>query len=59
MLSEDIVPIDVAGLQLGNGGVAAIVTSECGAHAEAALGKIEAIARRMAYAIVFDPAIKS
>jgi hypothetical protein len=56
MLSEDTVPVDFAGLQLGNGCVAAIVTSKGGAYAEATLGEIKAVSRCVAYAIVFDPA---
>ena len=56
LLSKDIVPIDYAGLQLGNGRVATIVTSEGGAYAEAAFRKIESVARGVAYSIVFNPA---
>src|SRR5271155_1401921 len=56
LLAEDFVPIDFARFQLGNGGMAAIVTSEGGTNTEAALGEIETIACGVAYAIVFHPA---
>src|SRR5208282_5745038 len=54
-LPKDLVPINITRLQLRNGGVAAIVTSQGGAHAEAALGEIEAVASGVAYAIMLDP----
>src|SRR5258708_13256514 len=56
LLAEDLVPIDVAFFQVGDGGVAAIVGAEGGAHAETALGEIESVARAAADAIVLDPA---
>ena len=56
-LAEDFVPIDVAGLELGDGGVAAIGGAHCGAHAEAAFGEIEAVAGGAADAVVRHPAI--
>ena len=55
-LSKNLMPIDVARLQLGDRGVPAVVASERRTHAEAAFRKIEAVARRAAHAIVFHPA---
>src|SRR6266481_9520990 len=55
LFAKNLIPIDVAGLQLRDGRVPAIVTSQRRAHAEAALRKIEAVARRAAHAIVFHP----
>ena len=56
LLAEDLVPIDIAFFQVGDGSVAAIIGAEGGAHSETALGEIEAVARGATYAIVFDPA---
>src|SRR5712664_119204 len=55
-LSKNLLPIDVARLQLRDCGVPAIVTSQRCTRAEAALCKIEAVARRAAHAIVLHPA---
>ncbi len=54
--AEDLVPVDVAGLELGDGGVAAVGAAEGCADAEAALGEVEAVASGAAYAVVFGPA---
>src|SRR5216683_3735700 len=43
LLAEDVVPVDVAFFQVGDGGVAAIVGAERGAHAETALREVEAV----------------
>src|SRR5258708_2615496 len=56
LLGKNMIPIDVAGLQLRDGRVSTIVTSQCCTHSEAALRKIEAVARRAAHAIVLHPA---
>src|SRR5258708_29382819 len=56
LLSKNLLPIDVARLQLGDRGVPAIVTPQRCTHAEATLCKIEAVARRTAHAIVLHPA---
>src|SRR6267143_4223631 len=56
LLSKNLIPIDVARLQLRDRGVPTIVTSQRCTHAEAALRKIEAVARRAAHAIVLHPA---
>src|SRR4029077_8363310 len=45
LLTENVVPIDVAGLELRDCGVSAIVAAGGGAYAEAAFGEVEAIAR--------------
>src|SRR6266403_242033 len=55
LLTKNLIPIDVAGLQLRDGRVPTIVTSQRRTHAEAALRKIEAVARRASHAIVFHP----
>src|SRR5438093_8576716 len=56
MLSTNLVPIDVAGLELRYRSVPAIVRSYSGAHAEATLGKVESVAGGVADAIVLNPA---
>src|SRR5712664_1644727 len=56
LLSKDLLPIDFARLQLGDRGVSAIITSPRLTRAEAALCKIEAVARRAAHAVVLHPA---
>src|SRR6266852_4984129 len=55
LLSKDLLPIDVARLQLGDRGVSAIVTSQRCTRAESTLREIEAVARRAAHAIVLHP----
>src|SRR5437763_1172195 len=54
--AKDRVPIEIAGFELGDGGVAAVGAAERGARAESALGEVEAIARAPADAVVVDPA---
>src|SRR6267378_2608269 len=56
LLAKNLIPIDVAGLQLGYRRVPAIVTSQRRTHAKAALRKIEAVTCRASHAIVFHPA---
>src|SRR5260370_11092079 len=56
LLSKNLIPIDVARLQLGDRGVPAIVTSQRCTHAESTLREIEAVARRAAHAVVLHPA---
>ena len=56
MRPENRLPIEVAGLDLADGGVAAIGAAGGGAHAEAALSKVEAVADGAADAIVRNPA---
>ncbi len=53
--AEDRLPIKVAGLDLADGGVAAVGAAGSGAHAEAALSKVEAVAHGAADAVVRDP----
>src|SRR5437764_13328725 len=55
LLAEDIVPINIAGLELRCGGVAAVGAAERAAHAEAALGKVQAVAHGAAHAVVVEP----
>ena len=50
-LAEDVVPIEIARLELAGGGVAAIGNAHRAAHAEAALGEIQAVAHRAAHAV--------
>ena len=54
-LAEDLFPVDVAGLELADRGVAAVRASQRRAHAESALGKVQAVAHRAADAVVLDP----
>ena len=54
--AEDRLPIEVAGLDLADGGVAAVGAADGGAHAEAALSKVEAVADGAADAVVRNPA---
>ena len=48
-------PVEVAGLDLADGGVAAVGAAGGRAHAEAALGKVEAVADGAAHAVVGNP----
>ena len=53
--AEDVVPVDVARLELRGGGVAAVGIAHRAAHAEAALGEIQAVAHVAADAVVRAP----
>ncbi len=48
-------PVEVAGLDLADGGVAAVGAADGRAHAEAALGEVEAVADLAADAVVGNP----
>ena len=54
-LAEDVIPIDVAGLELRGGGVAAVRVADRAADAEAALGEVESVSNRAADAVVVAP----
>jgi hypothetical protein len=54
--AEDRLPIEVAGLDLADGGVAAIGTARGGADAVTAFSKVEAVADGAADAVVGNPA---
>src|SRR5690606_3021011 len=54
-LPEQVVPVDVPGLELGGCGVAAVGDADGAAHPEAALGEVEAVAHRPAHAVVLLP----
>ncbi len=56
LLAEDQVPVDLAGLHLRGGAVAAVGAADRGAHAEAALGEVEAVPDAAADAVVGHPA---
>src|SRR5215467_5457084 len=56
MLPENILPVDLAGLHLRDGGVPAVIRAQRRSHAIASLSKIEAVSHQSAYAIVLDPA---
>ncbi len=56
LVPEDRVPVDLAGTQLGDGGVAAVGASEGGPHPEAALGEVEAVPDGAPDAVVGHPA---
>src|SRR5260370_7347854 len=53
---KDLLPINFTGLELRRGSVAAIGTTHGGANTETALGKVEPVAHRASYAVVFHPA---
>src|SRR4029077_6593282 len=53
---KDLLPIDVARLELRNGRMSPIRTSQRSAHAKSALGEIQAVSNGAADAIVFNPA---
>src|SRR5205085_7146140 len=53
---EDRPPVDVARLELRDGGVAAVRAAQRGAQAEAALGEVQAVAHSAPDAIIFHPA---
>ena len=54
-LPKMLIPVDVAGLELRDGGVAAIGAADGAAHAEAALGEVQAVAHAAADAVVLRP----
>ena len=54
--SEEVVPIEVPGLELAGGGVPAIRNAHGAAHAETALGEIQAVPHRSAHAVIRNPA---
>jgi len=54
--TKDCLPVEVAGLDLTDGGVAPVVASGCGTHSESALSEVEAVANGAAHAIKGDPA---
>ena len=53
--AEDVVPIDVADLDLGGGGVAPVGIADRAADTEAALGEVETVADGAANAVVVAP----
>ncbi len=53
--AEDVVPVEIAGLELAGGGVAAVGDADGAADAEAALGEVEAVADGPADAVVLAP----
>ena len=50
-LAENVVPVEIAGLELAGGGIAAVGNAHRAAHAEAALGEIQAVADGAAHAV--------
>ena len=56
VLSKNFIPVEIAGLQMRNRRVSAIVRARRRAYAESALRKIQSVARRSADAIVRHPA---
>ena len=56
MLSEDLIPIDIAWLKLRDCRVSAIVTTYSRPDAEASLGEIKTVSRRTTDTVVLDPA---
>ena len=54
-LAEEVLPVEVAGLDLRGRGVAAVRDADGAADAEAALGEVEAVADRAADAVVLAP----
>ena len=54
-LAEDLVPVEIAGLQLRGGGVAAVRASDGAAEAEPSLGEVQAVAHRAPDAVVVNP----
>jgi hypothetical protein len=54
--TQNRLPIEIAGLNLADGGVAAVRAAGSGAHAKAALSKVEAVADGTADSIVRNPA---
>jgi hypothetical protein len=53
--AEDVVPVEVARLELRGGGVAAVGVADGATDAEAALGEVEAVAHGAADAVVLAP----
>jgi len=54
-LHKDFVPVDLAGLELRDCGIATVGTAESRAYAEAAFGEVEAVADGASNAVVLDP----
>src|SRR5215470_9204700 len=53
---EYLLPIDLAGLELGNRGVATIGAAQSRTNAIPAFGKVQAIPKVASYAVVWHPA---
>src|SRR5690606_26584349 len=53
--AEDVIPVEITGLQLRRGRVAAVRNANCTTDAETAFGEVEAIADRAADAIILAP----
>src|SRR5439155_9608381 len=54
-LTEDMVPIEVPGLELAGGRVAAVGNTHCPPYAVAAFGEVDAVANLEAYAVKAQP----
>src|SRR5262249_22235734 len=54
-LAEDLVPIDLTGLELGDRSVTTIRTPQCCTNPETAFGKIQPVANAPADAVKFHP----
>src|ERR1044072_757717 len=55
LAAEYLLPVDVAGLELRGGRVPSVRTAQCGAHAEASLGEVQAVAHPAPDAVVLAP----
>ena len=53
--AEDVVPVEIAGLELAGGGMAAVGNADRAANAEAALGEVQAVADGAAHAVEGRP----
>ena len=53
--TEEVFPVEVTGLNLRGGGVAAVWDADSATDAEAPFGEVEAVADRSADAIIFTP----
>src|ERR1700719_907609 len=56
ILREDLNPVNLARLQLGDGGMPAVGATDCGANAEATLGEIQPVAHGAADPVIWRPA---
>ena len=54
-LAEDLLPVHVSRLQLGNGGIGAVGDAQRAAHAVAPLGEVQAVAHLAADAVIGHP----
>src|SRR5580698_3043448 len=56
VFAKNLIPIDIAGLQLRNRGVSAIGAANCGPNSESSFSEVQSIADSAANAVIVNPA---